>query len=151
MLILRGETGISVNDIFKITRLENFEYALYLINQIENSLTDFPFLLKYNPAKKRYFLSIPNEYYKLLSEENLIHSIYPKSILATLACIIIEMENGTVSIEKLKEIRGKSVLDHLKALEKDEYIIIQENIVHPTSKLLTRIDINQVLKGIIKK
>lgn len=101
--------------------------------------------------KKKYFIAIPNEFYSFLSEEDLIHSIYQKSILATLACIIMEIENESVNIEKLKQIRGKSVLDHLKILEKDEYIIIQDDNVHPTNKLLTRIDINQVLKGIMEK
>lgn len=148
LLILRGELGISVNDIYKITKINDFEYSLYLINLIETSLNESPLFLKYNPSKKRYFLALPNEFYSFLSEQDLIKSILPKSVLATLACIIIELEEGAVNIEKLKHLRGKAVINHLKTLENEGFITISEGNILPTNKLLSKININQVIKGI---
>ncbi|MFX0134840.1 MAG: SMC-Scp complex subunit ScpB [Candidatus Hodarchaeota archaeon] len=147
LLILRGESGISVNDIYKITKINDLEYNLYLLNLIENSLINSPLFLKFNPAKKRYFLALPNEFYSFLSEQDLIKSILPKSVLATLACIIIEMEEGTVNIEKLKQLRGKTVVNHLKTLENEGFITVSEGIIIPTNKLLTKVNINQIIKG----
>ncbi len=148
LLILRGETGISVNDIYKITKINDIEYSFYLLNLIEKSLNDSSLFLKYNPAKKRYFLALPNEYYSFLSEKDLIKSPLSKSVLATLACIIIELEEGVVTVEKLKQLRGKMVINHLKSLENEGLITISEENILPTDKLLTKININQVIKGI---
>ncbi|MHA1299475.1 MAG: SMC-Scp complex subunit ScpB [Candidatus Helarchaeota archaeon] len=148
LLILRGELGISIPDIQKITKINDFEYTIYLLNQIEESLKDSPLILKYNPVKKRYFLALPGYFYNFLSEENLIKSIYSKSILATIACIILESEEGSSTIDRLKEIRGKTVLEHLKILEKEELIEIKNQKVTPTNNLLMKIDINAVLKSL---
>ena len=148
LLILRGELGVSIHDIYKITKTNELEYSLYLLDLIEKSLKDSPLILKFNPIKKRYFLALPNEFYGYLSEQNLIHSIYPKSVLATLACIITELEEGSINIEKLKEIRGQSVINHLKTLEKEEFIKIYDGRVFPTNKLLNNIDINKILRGV---
>ncbi|MHA1376799.1 MAG: SMC-Scp complex subunit ScpB [Candidatus Helarchaeota archaeon] len=148
LLILRGETGVSIPDLEKIIKSNDFEYLLYLLTLIEENLKDSPLILKFNPIKKRYFFALPNQFYNYLAEKKLIKSAFPKSILATIACIVLETEAKSVTIDSLKELRGESVLNHLKALEKEGLIIIENEKVFPTEKLLIKIDINQILKAI---
>ena len=129
LLFLRGIEGISVKDIGSLTGINDFEYSLFLLSQIEENTQGLPLRLHYNPITKRFMLMISDEKIERLQEKKLVKSFLPKSIRATLALIVLHnIRKEQLTPQLLREERGEKVdvMSHLNLLVKNDLIELKE-------------------------
>lgn len=157
LLFLRGIEGISVRDIMALTGISDFEYALFLLSQIEEPTKDLPLRLHYNPITKRFMLMISDEKVAQLQEKELVKSFLPKSVRATLALIVLHaIRKEQLTPQLLREERGEKVdiMTHLSMLAKNDLIELKEkdglSIIALTNRFLERIDTEKIVEKLTK-
>lgn len=150
-MFLRGTEGISLSDIYQITKNRDMRYALFLLSSLEEVFTNTPFRLKFNQTSKRYQIIISPELVTDLEDKDLLTPLISKAARATLACILMNtVKEEPITLAFLKQLRGANVAKHLKELEENGYITQEDNHISITSKLISEVNIPSLVEELKK-
>ncbi|MFW9952466.1 MAG: hypothetical protein ACFFKA_20290 [Candidatus Thorarchaeota archaeon] len=148
-----GSTKKEILEILNVTSKNKSIYFQNLIIGLSNYLLPLGLEVKFNSLNSHWYIKYDTEVTELISANPFEGK---PSLGATLLCVLTSclINSGTSSIQQIKKLRRKKIIiDDLKELEKDGYLIIDKTTkqVQLTPLIGYKLDLHKLLVNLSLK